>query len=145
MGQATEGRIGVVPDGRVPCAGPTLGAVSTAVLTQDIVEETTDSAPGSVSGGGSPDVPRHRRVLRALNAGLVLTAVGQTAAAVVSLVSGRVVLAVLALATLPALLRLRRELRRRLMLARGGWWPVPFTALATLATLLVAVLWAGSP
>jgi hypothetical protein len=84
-------------------------------------------------------------VLRALSAGLVLTAVGQTVAAVVSLAGGQVVLAAVALATLPALVRLRRELRRRLVSARGGWWPVPFAALATVGTLFVAALWIGSP
>jgi hypothetical protein len=119
--------------------------VSIAVLTQDIVEETTDSALGSAPGSRRPGGPGHPRVLRALNAGLVLTAVGQTVAAAVSLASGHVVLAVVALATLPALLRLRRELRRRLVCARGGWWPVPFAALATLGTLFVAALWVGSP
>lgn len=84
-------------------------------------------------------------MLRGLNAGLVLTAVGQAAAAAVSLASGHLLLAALALTTLPALVRLRRELRRRLVRARGGWWPVPFAALATLGTLAVAALWVSSP
>ena len=101
--------------------------------------------PGSARRNPGSALHGHRRLLAALDAGLVLTAVGQTTAAAVGLATGHLVLAAIALATLPALARLRRELRRRLVQARGGWWPVPFAALATLGTLVAAVLWVGVP
>lgn len=124
--------------------------MSTGALIPDIVEATTDSAAGAPDPtraprhAGSP-APVHAGMLAVLNAGVVVTAAGQALAAVVSLAGGRVVVAGVALVTLPALGRLRRELRRRLVQGRGGWWPVPFAALATLGTLAAAALWALQP